>query len=117
MDPSTAPAEPKMPDPTGELSVTVKGNTYVLRPSFRFLRRVEDATDRAVTELIGTLGAGKVRVSHVAIILHHGILEGGDRPPSVDVIGEWLCEDQNLSEVVVPVTRLLVGAITAKSKP
>lgn len=114
--PAIAPAEPKMPDPSGEIFVVVKEVKYPLRPSFRFLRRIEDATDKGVTEIIQAFADGRVRVGHLALILYHGIMEGGNRPPSVEVLGEWLCQD-NVAQVLVPVTRLMLGALTAKSKP
>lgn len=93
-------------NPSGEISIDIKGVSYRMRPSFKCLSRIEEATGLGVTKMVIGMSEGNIRFGHVAIIIHEAIKAGEDRAnaPTLDDIGEWLLKGNMAaaSAVVVP---------------
>lgn len=93
-------------NPSGEISIEIKSISYRMRPSFKCLSRIEEATGMGVTKMVMSMSEGNVRFGHVAIIIHEAIKAGEDKAiaPSLDDVGEWLLKGNMAaaSAVVVP---------------
>jgi hypothetical protein len=104
-----------MATPSGEITLKIKDTEYVLRPSFKFITRVEDLLDRSITSVVIELANGNLRYGHIAVVIQQGIIAAGGKPPSFDEIGEWL-RSIPIVEVAEPVTRMLSEALQAGPK-
>ena len=104
-----------MSSPNGEIVLVFKGTPFTVKPSFKLLERIEEATNKSILEILQNMSEGKVRVGHLAQIVHVALMLSG-KPVHVDEIGEWLLESGNVVEVAKPVTEMLVAAMTARPK-
>ena len=104
-----------MSDPSGEIVLNINGTQYTMKPSFKFLTRVEDMLNKPITSVVMELVSGHVRYGHMALIIQQGILTSGGRAPLYDDIGEWLRRTPP-AEVAGPVTQLLTEALHAGPK-
>lgn len=102
-------------NPSGDVIIKIRDVDYTMRPSFKFITRVEDILDKSITEVVMELAQGRVRFGHVAIIIHQGIVAAGGTPPKVDEIGEWVREIGVLA-IIDPVSTMLREATNAGPK-
>lgn len=104
-----------MPTPNGEVALVVMSKPYNVKPSFRFLTRVEEATDKSILEIAQGMSNGRVRIGHLAQILYVAVQEaGGDE--TVNDIGNWIIQEDKTIEVSKSVAELIMGALTARPK-
>ena len=107
------------PNAVGEIALTIRDVKYILKPSVRWLLRIEETTDRGLVELIGAIAEGKLRFGHMAVIINHGIMAAGlsqREAPSVEDVAGWLMEDGNLQEATTPIVMFLKEALNAGPK-
>jgi hypothetical protein len=105
-----------MSDPSGEIVLNINDKDYTMKPSFKFLTRVEDLLDRPITQVVMELVGGHVRYGHMAIVIQQGIIAAGGQPPAFNDIGEWLRRTPP-AEVAGPVSRMLTEALHSGPKP
>jgi len=104
-------------NPTGEISISIKGVSYRMRPSFKCLSRIEETTNVGVSKMVMAMAEGDVRFSHLAVIIFEAIRAGEDRviAPSLDDIGEWLLKG-NMPAAAAAVVPFFAEALAAGPK-
>lgn len=83
----------------GDVTLTLGGETRVLRPSFAALAALE-ADAGPILMLAEAAAAGQVRLAHLAAAFHHLMLCGDGERPSADAVGEMI-----LAEGMAPALR------------
>jgi len=75
----------------GEVTITLDGKEYVMRPTFEALCEIEDKLDAAIPDLIMLFKDGNIRLKHVAAIVWGG-LWGYDKnqAPTFSQVGELI---------------------------
>jgi hypothetical protein len=74
-----------------ETVICIGDNSFILRPSFDALARIEGALNRSIFAIMLDMSNPRTcKVSEIASVIHHGIAAGLDNPsnaPSVQAIG------------------------------
>ncbi len=76
----------------GEITLSLGGRDWVLRPTFQALCEIESALGEGLIALVRRLAQGSVGVRDVAVIVHAGIKAADKKPPSYDTVGEMVIE-------------------------
>lgn len=103
----------------GEVSVTLDGREYKLRPTFQALVEIEQATGCGLVELTRRFIDGKHSMRDIASILVAGINAGrepGAPPVRFEQIGPWAYEAGFL-RVTEPCLQLLNNGLTGGGHP
>jgi hypothetical protein len=75
----------------GEVTITLMGKTYVLRPTFEAMCEIEDRLDTAMPDLLIRFQNGDVRYKHIATIIWAGMWAyDKDSAPSYEEVGEMI---------------------------
>lgn len=99
-----------------EQSVELNGVTYYVRPTFEAISRIEGSLDKGVMALGNSILQGDVRVSHMAVILHHMLAtDKAHKAPSPKDIGEFLAEE-GVEELMGPCARFCLEAFRGSNK-
>ncbi len=76
----------------GEVTLSLGGRDWVLRPTFQALCEIESELGEGLIALVRRLAAGSVGVRDVAVIVHAGIKAVEKKPPSYDKVGQMVIE-------------------------
>ena len=76
----------------GEITLTLGGRDWVLRPTFQALCEIESELGDGLIALVRRLAQGSVGVRDVAVIVHAGIKAVEKKPPSYDKVGQMVIE-------------------------
>ncbi len=104
-------------DLRGEIAITFGEGTdaksFVLRPSFSALRKLETHIGMGVLALVQRLGQKDVRITDLAAVVWAGIIGSKIKdPPSLDDVGDMIYE-KGMVNVIPVVGSFLTAAITA----
>ncbi len=104
-------------NPTGEITLTIDDKEYNLKPSVKALLRIEETLDRGLIEIVQSLSEGKIRIGHLAVVIHHGMMFGGNagQIPTVEAVAAWLLRN-NLTTATPSVVRFLSEGLSAGPK-
>ena len=84
----------------GEQELEVDGRSYVLRPSFETLSKIEDITNRGAIELIGQIREQTISMKNIVVILWMAAKGSGNRDvPGITEFGEFMRRGQGLAVV------------------
>jgi len=97
-----------------ESSIELMGDSYLVRPTFNTVARIEGALNEGVISLGQKMARGEMSLSAMAIVLHHMAGSTGSRPPKVADIGEHLMET-GLQQYVLPVSEFLLTAFQGRA--
>jgi len=75
-----------------ESSIELMGDTFIVKPSFNTIARIEGALSEGVISLGQKMVQGALPISSMAVILHHMAASSGSRAPKVQDVGEHLME-------------------------
>ena len=76
----------------GEVTLSLGGRDWVLRPTFQALCEIESELGEGLIALVRRLAQGSVGVRDVAVIVHAGIKAVEKKPPSYDTVGQMVIE-------------------------
>lgn len=94
----------------GEVSITLGGKEYTLRPSFEAIADIEERTGRGTVALTRLAASGDIGVGRAAIILHALMTAGGHKVDLKDV-GSMILEAGIVS--VLPAIMVVLGNVLA----
>lgn len=77
----------------GEVSVTLAGEEYTMRPTFDAMCKIEADLGEKLIPLVRRFYNGSVGPRDVAVVLAHGISAAGDNKMTVGKIGDILMVD------------------------
>jgi hypothetical protein len=101
----------------GEISIKL-GRSYVLRPSWEAVERIEAQTGKSLLELCDAASGCRLRHQHAAIIITECVKAQGralEDPMMSAVTAERIAElvhDRGLLNVLQPLAKLLLLAVT-----
>jgi len=76
----------------GEITLSLGGRDWVLRPTFQALCEIESELGEGLIALVRRLAQGSVGVRDVAVIVQAGIKAVEKKPPSYDKVGEMVID-------------------------
>ncbi len=85
----------------GEVELKVDGRSYILRPSFKVLSAIEDATQKSTMELLAGIRSGRPLMKDIVVTLWvaaHGNKDNRD-VPGVEDFGESIRRKEGLIKV------------------
>ncbi|WP_114393235.1 gene transfer agent family protein [Oleisolibacter albus] len=102
----------------GEVSLTLAGRPYTMRPSFGAMVELEEALGCGVTDLASAIlakGAATLRTSQMAAIIWAG-LKGAGTELSRDEVGTLVVQT-GLAACIHPASQLLANMLTGGQPP
>jgi len=92
-----------------EVHLSLAGRSWTLRPTFRLIAAVEQATDRGCYALGLRIASGEAKLSEIAAALHAALRATAPDAPRLDEIGAALLEE-GAAGVLAPLGDLLLRA-------
>ncbi len=92
-----------------EVSVTLNGTTYVLRPSFAVIEAIETKTGQSIYVVAAHVGAGLVKVTDAFVILKAAVKAAGASVSDEDLKRDM--SEGGLHEVAVAMNAFIVAAL------
>jgi hypothetical protein len=103
-------------DGRGEVSVTLNGRTYVMRPSLEALKRMEALSGRGVINILNRFGREDFSITDVAAVITAGINGNPENPRhTMEQVSQAIYEG-GVVTYLVPASQLLSNATKAGPK-
>ena len=97
----------------GEMDLEVDGRSFVLRPSFETLSKIEDVTNRGTVELIGQIRDQTISMKNIVLVLWMAAKGSKNRDvPGIEKFGEAIRRGMGLASAGLVALGFLSSSIS-----